>query len=278
MRIPLYYIAKGKSRLTFYDKSLCCTPSHDFPGCPQVTVPIPCEGYYNRGIIALSLVICPVWFAYYIWVGHDINLFSKHSMLFFIVIWSLAVVGGVAVMRFAPGGEGTMSMIIATPIAFIGFVIAATWIDYIADHLVSLLDFIGIILHIPGAIMGLTILAWGNSMGDLSANMTMARKGLANMAMTACFAGPVFNILVGLGLGFSSLASKTGVPEAAVSVSAPIVTGFIFVILNCIMIVVTGVVLCKGRIETSYGYVALGLYATYVIVSISLQFSKYGSN
>ena len=49
------------------------------------------------------------------------------------------------------------------------------------------------------------MLAWGNSIGDLSTNMAMARKGLANMAMTACFAGPVFNMLVGLGLGFSLL-------------------------------------------------------------------------
>lgn len=221
--------------------------------------------------------MCPIWFAYYIWVGHEVNLLSKNHIVYFLIVWVLAIATGVAVMRYAPGGEGTMSMAVATPIAFVGFVIAATWIDYIADHLVSLLDFIGIILHIPGSIMGLTVLAWGNSMGDLSANMTMARKGLANMAMTACFAGPVFNILLGLGFGFSGLAAKTGNPEAIVSVSAPIFTGFVFVLLNCTMIVVTGVFLCKGRIETNYGYFALGLYTTYVIVSISLEFSKYGS-
>lgn len=46
-------------------------------------------------------------------------------------------------------------------------------------------------------LLGLTVLAWGNSVGDLSTNMAMARKGLANMAMTACYAGPVFNLLVG---------------------------------------------------------------------------------
>jgi sodium/potassium/calcium exchanger 6 len=36
-------------------------------------------------------------------------------------------------------------------------------------------------------------------MPDLSGNVITARKGLANVAITACFAGPVFNILVGLG-------------------------------------------------------------------------------
>ncbi len=44
-------------------------------------------------------------------------------------------------------------------------------------------------------VLGLTVLAWGNSIGDMSTNMAMARKGLANMAMTACYAGPVFNLL-----------------------------------------------------------------------------------
>ena len=115
-------------------------------------------------------------------------------------------------------------------------------------------------------------------MGDLSANITMARKGLANMAMTACFAGPVFNILMGLGLGFAGLATKTGIPVADVTISAPAVTGFVFVLLNCIMILTTGIMLRKGKVETFYGYCALGLYTIYVIVSISLEFSKYGGN
>ena len=47
-------------------------------------------------------------------------------------------------------------------------------------------------------VLGLTVLAWGNSIGDFSTNMAMARKGLANMALTACYAGPVFNLLVRL--------------------------------------------------------------------------------
>ena len=63
------------------------------------------------------------------------------------------------------------------PIALYGFVVAATWIDLIADNLVALLEFLGIMCRIPNAIMGMTILAWGNSMPDLSGNVTMARKG-----------------------------------------------------------------------------------------------------
>ncbi len=109
-------------------------------------------------------------------------------------------------------------------------------------------------------------------MCDLSTNLTMARKGLANMAITACFAAPVFYILMGLGLGFSKLQAKTGKKESSVTLSAPCITGFVFIILNCCAILMTGMLLGKGRIKPYYGYFSLALYAVYVITSIALEF------
>jgi sodium/potassium/calcium exchanger 6 len=96
--------------------------------------------------------------------------------------------------------------------------------------------------------------------------------------MTACFAGPLFNILVGLGLGFSSLAGKTGNAEAAVSLSPSVVTGFLFIVVNTGTILTTGLLLGKGKIPKKYGYIALTLYSLYLVTSISLQYSKYGDN
>ena len=89
--------------------------------------------------------------------------------------------------------------------------------------------------------MGLTILAWGNSMGDVSANMTMARKGLANMAITACFAGPVFNILIGLGGGFTKLNRDQGVEATEVELSPSLTVGFAFLTVNCLLVLVSGI-------------------------------------
>ena len=256
---------------------LCELP---FTVARQVTVPIPCEGYYCRGLVGLSLIVSPIWFVFYLWHGHDTNLLgtSVTKWMIFVVLELCVTIFALCIIRYAPrggpNGNGEMSLLIATPIALYGFVIAATWIDTIADALVSLLNFIGILLRIPGPVIGLTILAWGNSMGDLSANMTMARKGLANMAMTACFAGPVFNILVGLGLGFSSLAAQTGNITADVTLSPSVVTGFVFIAINGISLLAIGLGFGKGRIPKQFGYLALVIYSIYLIVSISLQYSK----
>lgn len=65
------------------------------------------------------------------------------------------------------------------------FAIAATWLDAIADKLVEILELFGILLYIPNTIMGVTVLAFGNSLQDLVANVSLSKKGLNTMAITA---------------------------------------------------------------------------------------------
>jgi sodium/potassium/calcium exchanger 6 len=127
----------------------------------KLTVPIPCEGYYCRGLVALSLILSPIWFGVYLWNEHEINIFWKDGVSYVGILVAVFLVIGALVIRYAPGGaDGVMSLLVSTPIALYGFMIAASWIDFIADKLVNLLDFLGIILRIPAPIMGLTVLAW----------------------------------------------------------------------------------------------------------------------
>lgn len=179
---------------------------------------------------------------------------------------------------------------------------------HITDHLVALLEFLGIVARIPNYIMGLTVssdsyfghylvdvshfslhnmevysfnpvcffflkvLAWGNSMPDLSGNVTMARKGLGNMAITACFAEPVFSILVGLGCGFGILRNITQSDVNYVKQTPAIRTGFVFCFVNCGLLLVSGLAINKGIIPSRHGYTSLFLYAAYVGTALLLQF------
>lgn len=86
-------------------------------------------------------------------------------------------------------------------LAFLGFIVAICWIATIATEVVSLLKTLGVILNISDSLLGLTVFAVGNSLGDLVADITVARLGYPVMALSACFGGPMLNILLGIGLG-----------------------------------------------------------------------------
>ncbi|KAL9109266.1 MAG: hypothetical protein Q9227_006021 [Pyrenula ochraceoflavens] len=86
-------------------------------------------------------------------------------------------------------------------LCFLGFAVSIAWISTIANEVVGVLKTLGVILGISDAILGLTIFAVGNSLGDLVADVTVARLGFPVMALSACFGGPMLNILLGIGIG-----------------------------------------------------------------------------
>jgi len=96
-------------------------------------------------------------------------------------------------------------------LCFVGFAVSITWISTIANEVVGVLKTIGVIFSMSDAILGLTIFACGNSLGDLVADITgefcisvhvsnantegpaVAKLGHPVMALSACFGGPLLN-------------------------------------------------------------------------------------
>jgi sodium/potassium/calcium exchanger 6 len=75
---------------------------------------------------------------------------------------------------------------------------------------VGVLKALGVIFGISDAILGLTVFAVGNSLGDLVADITVARLGFPVMALSACFGGPMLNILLGIGLSGMYMTLRDG--------------------------------------------------------------------
>ena len=88
------------------------------------------------------------------------------------------------------------------------------------------------------------------------------------MAMTACFAGPVFNVLMGLGLGFLRLCSARSVASVAVALRPSELAGACLIVANCVGLIVVGV-LHRGWLPRWYGGVLLGAYGVFLVVSLS---------
>jgi sodium/potassium/calcium exchanger 6 len=63
----------------------------------------------------------------------------------------------------------------------------------VAKEVVSVMTTVGIISDLTDSMVGLSILAWGNSIGDVFANIALAKQGYQQMAFAACFGGPMFS-------------------------------------------------------------------------------------
>ena len=223
-----------------------------------LTIPLPVEDHYCRPIVALSTACSPIWFIYFL----RGNFMTISSAIFILVAFVIALV----ILRYTD--DDKMPLVAGIPLSLYGFFIAATWIDSIGSALVDLLQFFGTFLKIPPGILGMTVLAVGNSMGDLSSNLALAKNGLPNMAATAVFAGPAFNLLVGVGCGFLALQEKLDTSVITpVTLNKSIRTGFAFIIINCIAIAICGV-LCHWRVPERYSYVLFAWYALFILCTL----------
>ncbi|KAF8440530.1 Sodium/calcium exchanger protein-domain-containing protein [Boletus edulis BED1] len=91
----------------------------------------------------------------------------------------------------------------------LGFLVSIVWIMAIADEVVNLLQTFGFIFGLSDAIIGLTIFAVGNSLADLVANTSIALFA-PMMGFSACFGGPMVNILLGIGISCTLVINESG--------------------------------------------------------------------
>ncbi|KAF8322693.1 hypothetical protein DL93DRAFT_1051915 [Clavulina sp. PMI_390] len=94
-------------------------------------------------------------------------------------------------------------------LCLMGFTVAMVWIMAIADEVVQVLTTFGLIFGLSDAIIGLTIFAIGNSLADFVADITVAQFAPI-MGFSACFGGPMLNILLGIGLSGTFVIAQTG--------------------------------------------------------------------
>merc|ERR1719461_1988874 len=95
-------------------------------------------------------------------------------------------------------------------IVWYSFVVTVVWLDIIANECVAVAETLGFSLHISSAILGLTVLAWGDSVGDLVADTAVAKSGKPTAAVAACFGAPLLTNVLGLGLSLGVYTVKSG--------------------------------------------------------------------
>ncbi|KAK6476611.1 mitochondrial sodium/calcium exchanger protein [Huso huso] len=155
--------------------------------------------------------------------------------------------------------------------SLLGFVVSAMWINTAATEVVSILRTFGVVFDLSNTVLGLTLLAWGNSIGDCFSDITMARQGYPRMAMAACFGGIIFNMLFGVGLGclFQMFNGDNIVKLEPDGLLVWVLAGALGLSLVLSFILVPAQCFHLGR---SYGIFLLLFYLVFLLVALLVEF------
>lgn len=150
---------------------------------------------------------------------------------------------------------------------FVAFVMSVFWISVTAGELLGCLVTLGVILGLSPALLGLTVLAWGNSVGDLVADVAVARVGQPAMAVAGCFAGPMFNMLVGLGTALCLRTAKDFPVGYQLDQHPGILLAFGFLSLN-LLGTLSVVTLSNFQLTRFWGKCLISWYALFMVLSV----------
>ncbi|GFP80652.1 cation/calcium exchanger 5 [Phtheirospermum japonicum] len=234
----------------------------------KLTIPETSPSEWSRFYQSANIALCPLALLYscrsFMPLDHSIIFLVSNTHL---PLWLVVLCGSCSlaslhyiVEKESPKTEQILVVVIA-------FVMSVFWISTVAGELLNCLAALGLLLHLPPALLGLTVLAWGNSVGDLVADVAVAKAGQPAMAMAGCFAGPMFNMLFGLG---TALVIQTAnvYPEAyELHFHTSIVVAFVFLLLSLMgsLLVVTW---HRFRVTRFWGFCLVALYAIFIVASL----------
>ncbi|KAK9481117.1 Sodium/calcium exchanger protein-domain-containing protein [Lipomyces japonicus] len=159
-------------------------------------------------------------------------------------------------------------------LCFIGFIVSISWISAVAVEVVGLLKAFGIIFGISDAVLGLTVFALGNSLGDFISNITVAKMGYPMMAISACFGSPMLNILLGIGIsGVLTLprtASDGSVPSYHLDIAYSLVVTATSLLINLILFLIW-VPLNGWKMTRAIGFASVSLWVVSTTINVVLE-------
>lgn len=223
---------------------------------------------WKRPLNCLHLVISPLFLTLTLQSG----AYGVYEIGGLFPIWAVVMIAGTAlaaVTFFATSNSEPPRF--HWLFAFLGFLTSALWINAAATEVVNILRSLGVVFRLSNTVLGLTLLAWGNSIGDVFSDFTLARQGYPRMAFSACFGGIIFNVLVGVGLGCLLQISRAHMevklePDGLL---VWILAGTLGLSLVCSLVLVP---LQCFQLSRVYGCCLLLLYLTFLVVALLTEF------
>ncbi|KAI1213930.1 uncharacterized protein F4807DRAFT_409813 [Annulohypoxylon truncatum] len=240
------------------------------------------EQGWNRWLLILQVFTGPIFCVFIVWANMAEDLDQPFTFLWKAVLISVVCSLFILVVILLTTSSDRRPKYHFL-FCFLGFCISIAWISTIAGEVVGVLKAFGVILDISEAILGLTIFAVGNSVGDLVADVTVARLGYPVMALSACFGGPLLNILLGIGLGGAYQTINAAKRRKIKHPDDPIlyepyhiqVSGTLMIsaitLLFTLLALLTVVPMNKWMMNRKIGWSLIGLWSISTIVNLAIE-------
>jgi len=154
-----------------------------------------------------------------------------------------------------------------------GFAATIAWLDLLAKEAVAIVESIGKISGISTSILGLTVIAVGNSVGDFVADTTAARRADARMAASAAFGSPLLMLMLGTALPCLLFTALNGRPiDTPISAHCRVAAAFLLCALAS-HAVAFPIPAFGGAysVPRAYSFYLFSLYAAFLTISVLLE-------
>ena len=181
-----------------------------------------------------------------------------------------------AELVMGPAGDPLPAGVTFAALLVLSFLMSLIWLLLIANEIVGVALFFGKTLGIPDTVMGLVVLAIGNSINDLAASVTIAREGFPAMAVAGAFAGPMVNVLFGIGLPMLIYTASNETGTYAIGKNSPLTWLAFGVLLASLCSTLVAVPLAGFRITHQIGRFLLGTFVAFIalVVIMALTVSE----
>ena len=157
-------------------------------------------------------------------------------------------------------------------LVFLAFVATVAWLDLLGNECVAVLESIGTITGITEtsvghSILGVTVLAWANSIGDFIADTAVTRAGKPEMGVSAVFGSPMLTACLGIGISVLIGSSVNGKGYVVATLDDELLVSFIFLAIS-LLSSLTVIVVSGYKLPRWYAFYLLAVYSTYMVVSI----------
>lgn len=125
-------------------------------------------------------------------------------------------------------------------------------------------------MNIPEALVGLTILAWGNNIGDIMNSVVAAKRGNAQLSVSSVLATQILNLQFSLGLPWLITVFIYG----DMFINDATTLNSMYFTLLIVMVSLTILLIGKVELKISVGVGLSALYCFYVVMEWCV-FSTY---